>query len=166
MLLSENLAALVRGLWPGLSEAEAPVVIGAPNGFVLPEPVDAPAAETAAAAPPAEEGPEPDRLEHSDGNPVDRRQLGVMLQLDRRFDRFMDRRVRGIVQRIVGDQLRPGVSFLEALSTVNEIAAGSNFETLSARQAFDLCMKELYRLAMHQTLVSNRTLVTTNDGVG
>jgi hypothetical protein len=150
--IGETAAALMPG--------GGAVVIGGPKGFTLPTAEDPEADVPAEADPPAED------LLHYPGRdgheaPIDRRQLSVVLGLDKRLDNFLDRRVRGILRMLVGDALRAPVTFPEAVAQVNKLASGSGLIELGVAEAWHLAQREIHRLALHHALVTNRDMAPT-----
>lgn len=93
----------------------------------------------------------PEHLIGFDSNPIDRRHLGILTALDRRFDHFIDTRARRIWL-----QLLEGKTLPEAIEHANKLSAGGKLAQLTQREGFELAQREAYRLALHVVLVQNR----------
>jgi len=145
--LTKTLAALA---WD-----EVQLIGEVPEGFAF--------SPGAGAPPRAEPGimPIPERLAEFDGSEIDRRKLGILAALDRKFEHFVDPRARRIWL-----QLYEGKTLPEAIERANHLGAGGAHAQLSDYEGAQLAQQEAYRLALYIVLVQNRDIGPPSSRLG
>jgi hypothetical protein len=121
------------------------VVGKGPAGYKPPELVT-----TDEPAPAAPAGPVPAQLLKIDGEPFDRRQLALLVSLDRKWSNYASRGAHRIWH-----ELAEGRSMADAVAAANKALQLS----LSTREGYDLAHAEAHRLGLYVAVVMNRDLV-------
>lgn len=139
---------------------DEPQIIGeAPPNFALSPRHAPPRAEPGVAT--GGETSIPERLAEFDGSVIDKRKLGILAALDRKFEHFVDPRARRIWL-----QLAEGKTLPEAIEHANHLGAGGAHPQLSHFEGAQLAQREAYRLSLYIVLVQNRDIGPPNTRLG